>query len=318
MIRSFEGEHDLAYQYDHLNRLKKILDEGQSMRPVTENSYDSAPGNGLGKLHSTKQHNYIVNVQNLPWNATPGEDVEVSQRFSFLGLGGPNLDTGILTYDGAGNLKTAGATTYTYERVGRLANSINTNGNDQAFFYDRFGNMNVHDFDFTIETIDPRTNRFIGGNYDLAGNLLSFDPGLGGWNWFYNRNNKVTAQNTLNYVYDSFGERIDSYTTGGAKYHIRDALGQRRTTFQNTGQAVGAAAWERGSDFVLSGGRILGSSNPRGRFHFHLDQLGNTRIVTNENGVEAYDYHYAPYGFEYNTGYGGTIDQYFTALFTGH
>ena len=442
LTRSQDGEHHLEYRYDYMNRLEKILDVNQGMRTVTENVWDTAPGLGLGKLHWAEQHNYIVHVQNLPWNASPGEDVRVRQTFSYNGLGGAesqrdtqvawssgqvvfrqnhsltdlglpdtytyprcisgspsacrnsdagdlggtprlidydyangaltkitdvnggfdwatwtyqnsgvwdtlthtnqvtehltvdpnlrnrtrritttgvmngnNMDTGILSYDGAGNLKGAGATNYTYDKVGRLAASINTGEIDQQFYYDRFGNMDVEDLDFQVRSIHPLTNRYIDATYDQAGNMLNYPVLFGGWHWFYNENNKVTAQNWLNYVYDTFGKRIGSYTDGGAVYHLRDFSGQRRSTI-SFGEQGGT--WERGSDFILAGSRIMGSVNPYGRYHFHLDQLGSTRLATDENAHGDYHFRYAPYGLEYNTHYSGSANEHFTALFTGH
>ena len=415
------------------------------LRTVTENVWDTAPGKGMGKLHSAEQHNYIVFVNNLPWSASPGEDVRVKNSFRYDGIGGresqrdtrvawsdsdvskqvvfrqefsytdlgdigtyiypecidgspdecldsdagdmareldynyangflvnikdvtdspltfdwanwtyhnsgtwstithenevvehhtldtnrrnrtkriraldddDNLlfDTGNLAYDGAGNLKTAGATRYTYDKVGRLAASFNTGENDQSFFYDRFGNMFVDDLEFQLHEIDPETNRFNPGEYDNAGNLLTYLHIGGQMNWSYNAQNKVAAQNGRNYVYDAAGERIATFTANTAKYHLRDNNGQRRGTVAYTRSSD---SWQRISDFIVTGRRILASTNPQGQFHYHADQLGSTRLITDAGGNDAHEYKYAPYGFEYVAHYNSTNTPYFTTQFTG-
>ena len=437
-----DGEHHLEYRHDYMNRLLRIVDLENQNRTVTENAWDTAPGRGLGKVHWSEQHNYIVNPNNLPWTASPGEDVRVKQQFFYEGLAGaesrrdthvtssleevvfrqdmtytdlgqidtytyprciqpspaaclnssagenggtarqldyrytngaltgvddatgdfnwatwtyhnsgswatvnhtngvvdnqtmdPNFknrvhrifttgvnsgqdfDSGVLQFDGANNLKAAGSTSYVYDKVGRLTASVNTGQVDQVFSYDRFGNMYYEDLDFPMEDIDPATNRFVGGNYDNAGNLLTYDPGFGMWNWFYDERNKVAAQNTLNYAYDSFGERIATFSLGGTTIDIRDPAGRRRSTLGYTTHGI---VWDRRSDDIWAGNRLVGSAKPQGNYHFHLDRSGSTKLITDEEGDVAHQFEYAPYGFEYNTGHGGTADENFKNLFTGH
>jgi RHS repeat-associated protein len=233
--------------------------------------------------------------------------------------GSDNFDSGLMSYDGAGNLKAVGGSFYAYDEAGRVAASdvaSNLGGRRQEeYFYDAFGNVIIDDDSYPGPApIDPSTNRLVEGpwtDYDDAGNLLTHtDPSFPRWVWRYNALNKVTVQNADQYAYDGFGERIVSFNASGWQFHLRDPADRRLRSFWLTDDGE----WSLDEDFIYGGGRRVASTE----LDFHHDHLENVRLVTDAGGEARDTFTFKPYGVEINHDPWAESNPYTDNLFTGH
>jgi len=229
-----------------------------------------------------------------------------------------NFDSGLMAYDGAGNLKAVGNSFYAYDEVDRIAASDMASplgGNIQEeYTYDAFGNATIYDFTYPGPApVDSSTNRLIESAftvYDDAGNLLTHtDPLFGPWVWRYNALNKVTVQNSDQYAYDGFGERIVSFNEDGWNFHLRDPEARRLSSF-----LLNDGDWSRDDDFIYGGDRIVASSE----HDFHHDHLGNVRLVTDPSAEALDTFTLTPFGVDVEHEPSGGLNPYTNVLFTGH
>ena len=248
-------------------------------------------------------------------------DVHFSSRPGRLytqGVIGQGFDSGVMTYDGSGNLMgmdtdpgdptTATASTFTYDKVNRLTEASFFGGADvQRYAYDRWGNLTARSGATNgpiLAPVDPSTNRLVGATHDGAGNLLTPPPQMLVPGVFaYDTTNRMIAQGHLRYVYDAFGERamtVGSTTDEWADFFLRD-LDQRlvsKVRWDSSG-------WSRERDYFYAGNRLLGrdSSEPSwGERHFHLDHLGSVRLSTLSTGDHAISEFFMPYGERLDNG----------------
>ncbi len=217
----------------------------------------------------------------------------------------PAFDSGVMTYDGSGNLMAQGLDVFAYDKVNRLVDASFQNGNYlQGFDYDRYGNITSVTGDTTgmyVPPVDPATNRLTGTTYDAAGNMLTApapnppDPIL------YNTDNLVVSEAGMLYIYDAFGERVASLANvpqEAVTFHVRD-LGHRLVSNIRKDGGV----WTRERDYIFAGDRLIGRSSP-GQLdhHFHLDRLGSVRLATLENGQFVSENLFMPYGERFGSG----------------
>ncbi|MCH9646612.1 MAG: RHS repeat-associated core domain-containing protein [Deltaproteobacteria bacterium] len=232
----------------------------------------------------------------------------------------PGFDSGVMSYDGAGNLKalarevapnTTVTDAFTYDEVGRLKEASYLDDSViSTFSYDSFGNLqSAGGFTGGMAaslTTDSSTNRLQGGVYDGAGNLLSA-AGIAA-TFTYDISNRLTGQAGRNYLYDAFGERtirLAQIPEEAASFHLRD-LDNRLVSEVSLDEG----AWSRYRDYIFADGNLLASSGPGStERHFHLDHLGSTRLVTGPSGSTEREIFYLPYG-------GADLSE--DARFTGH
>ncbi len=212
-----------------------------------------------------------------------------------------NFDSGLMAYDGAGNLKSMGSDAFAYDKAGRLVSaSMNAGKTDGAaierdYFYDRFGNLTalVGEGMQTDFQVDSATNRATasGAAYDGSGNLTNWD----GLVSTYGIDNRVLTQGGMRFLYDAFGERVASFPTAAstplATFDMRDLDHRLQVRFRLEG-----SAYRRERDFVHAGNRLVGLDLNGSKFHYSLDHLGSPRIITNSGGSVVQSYTFAPFG----------------------
>jgi RHS repeat-associated protein len=114
------------------------------------------------------------------------------------------FDSGIYSYDGAGNITAIGADFFTYDVRSRV-----TSGLGQDFQYDRYGNLNP-------TSVNHQTNRLTAAAYDDRGNQLRAN------NQVY-RYDELSRQNSLDggkerYLHTGAGERVARVTGPGLSF----------------------------------------------------------------------------------------------------
>jgi RHS repeat-associated protein len=231
---------------------------------------------------------------------------------------GQSWTTGTFIYDGAGNITAMGTDTFLYDSAGRLvkgtADQQRSGGsNRQEYSYDAFGNRVVLT---TVGTacvgacpptdllISAASNRITnhGAVYDAAGNVTALD----GYTFTYDAAGMMARQTgpqstgpiDWQYVYTADDERIATYTGGGNwRFTVRDLDGKvLREVVATTSGGTTTWTWDR--DHVFRDGLLLATVSPSGQQQFHLDHLGNPRLVTNAAGLRTGIHSYYPFGDE--------------------
>lgn len=231
-------------------------------------------------------------------------------------------------YDGAGNITTMGADSFTYDSVGRLVQAI-INGEKRVYGYDPFGNRISCTADNNVkcqsQSVDPLTNRVTGVDYDPAGNVEA----LHGRRFTYDATGAVIrvesdSAATREFIYNADGERIAVNTTGDVwRWTLRDGanLVVREFTSRDSSAGVPGAAdlqWVR--DNVWLGRALLASRQATATgvttYHYHADHLGTPRMITNGAGEIIATHDYRAFGEEIGGNKGEpTTSPY---KFTGH
>lgn len=211
--------------------------------------------------------------------------------------------SGTYAYDGAGNVKSIGTSSFTYDKVNRLVAASLFDGptgggnlRQQSYTFDTFGNITGITTNGAPRNTptSTTTNRLTGVvNYDGAGNLT-------GWNgntYQYDRFNQMTHMVSVNedwfYIYTADDERIWSFSPGLSRWTLRDLDGKvlREYLADTTG-------WTVGTDYIYRNGLLLAAETQTGRRHFHLDHLGTPRLITRASGDRAAYHVYYPFGEE--------------------
>ncbi len=231
------------------------------------------------------------------------------------------FDSGVMSYDGFGNIKSMDTNTFTYDKVSRLVNASYLGGAfSQGYSYDPYGNLTGvtgSTSGMVVPPVDSATNRLSNGSYDAAGNLLHVPSITVPWQSTYDTSNRVTSQAGMKYLYDANGERtvsiggafIGNAVPEAAVFHLR-GLDQRLLAEIRMHEGV----WSKTKDYIYAGGRLLGRAAPGASDrHFHLDHLRSVRLVTAADGSSLEEHFFRPYG--------ETASGPFAAdplLFTGH
>jgi RHS repeat-associated protein len=218
-------------------------------------------------------------------------------------------DSGIYTYDGAGNIVQIGTDAYGYDAAGRLvtgtAKTPGYGGNLQSYAYDRHGNMKSVTTNGVVAQLapDPKTNRLPGVSYDDAGNQL----GLAGTyvTYAYDSHGMMTTRTDVGpeerYIYDANDERIVSVRSGGTRLYTLRGLDQK--VIREVEHDVAAATWTWKRDYVHRGSTLLasyvgGEPGTLPQRHYHVDHLGTPRMITSAEGYKLKLHTYWPFGSE--------------------
>jgi RHS repeat-associated protein len=222
-----------------------------------------------------------------------------------------------ISYDGSGNIVQVGNDAFYYDNVSRLVQA-KVNNDQRTYEYDAFGNrqkcipssggdcqngfsMQKSDNHITgVEYIGGNVTKYagIGYAYDDVNMLARDDPPSG----LYHE-----------YIYDADDQRLAIYTAGGSwNWSVRDTKGSVLREFaSNDGpQGLGTSGWKWSRDYVYRDGLLLASRQPvtsatpasTSTYHYHLDQIGTPRRVT-DNSDQTIGFHdYYAFGPEIGGG----------------
>lgn len=248
--------------------------------------------------------------------------------------------TGVITYDGAGNIWTIGADAFTYDAFGRLvtANLQNAAGKGQTYTYDAAGNLLLvsytQDGVTNGATIDndayPASNHLKHATYDDAGDAAAFS----GMTFSYDASGMVTSTGS------SSGHKLDIYTADDerigtldvaipvsntkislrpyvATWRLRGVTPQVLRQLQENAPSTGSTTWTWSRDWTYRDTTLLAASLPLGANsetwrHYHVDPLGTPRLITDETGAKVSIHHYYPFGEEITSVVGQTEIMKFT------
>jgi RHS repeat-associated protein len=183
-------------------------------------------------------------------------------------------DSGVYTFDGAGNIKTVGTDVFTYDPVGRLKAAFLSGTSaattyTQTYTYDAFGNVSAksllvdspssHTSDDTVFNIESTTNRVLGmgtsstWTYRGDGALTHDDS----FNYGYDKAGRLSevqqASSVIGkYAYDAVGKRVYRREEHAKEiFYFRDPTGKVLSLFSRPAGGTATPQWDR--DFVYLG-----------------------------------------------------------------
>ncbi len=233
--------------------------------------------------------------------------------------------SGSYEYDGSGNVKKVGNTSYTYDPFGRLTAWTTTapSGPGGGYTstrrgYDEFGNYTYTFHEACGPTPNPlchstsylplqmrgTTNHYLDLSYDGAGNvLLDRDQNIYTWDPLGMMTSATTNGRTFRYLYDAHNERIAAVERVQAGAQLRN-----RTTFTLRGDGhqllstftddwtTGSRVFARKEDTIWRGSQVLAAAKPSTAMNYALDHLGSPRLITNAAGTVLDTQTFEPFG----------------------
>lgn len=306
-----------GYSYGLLTKVGGGSGEGNT----ADTNYASTISYNInGTVGAVTHNNGLIDRQQMD----PNHMQRVKRICTYLPVAGQpecynaNSDTGLYSFDGAGNITRVGADWYVYDKVGRIKEGTALLGSDplkrlkQQYDYDGFGNRTVTRTynnvslaaatlrDTYNHSVNSATNRLL-LNYDAAGNLLGM-PGQAPL-YGYDASNMIVTAPGLTYIYGPDEERFwvintyqnninedneETYTPRGLNNEV---LREYKVV---GGNAVGRWFWQK--DYVYREGALLAAETQAGIRHYHLDHLGSPRLITDVNRTAYERMHFLPFG----------------------
>jgi RHS repeat-associated protein len=256
-----------------------------------------------------KNHPSVFMIQRV-WNGEPLEwfddpkksrlEQETTSTEVSDGMGKFTWESGAYAYDGSGNIRAIGTDTYRYDSAHRLIQS-STNLTPETYGYDAFGNLiakSTGGGPNSVNAVDPWSNKLIGFEYDVAGNLKTY----GIHSYEYDALSMMVLLRDgpgKRMIYTADDERIAVQTpsmlgVAPTRWTIRDFDGRPVREFSGE-------YWEWEEDWAYLDGRAIGAERmPEygGRRHFHLDHLGTPRVITLATPLRLSKSDYYPFGKE--------------------
>ena len=282
-------------------------------------------------LIDTVTHATGIDTVKETWAADPRGLARVRKITATKG-GSELWSTGTYDFDGAGNIRKRGMTSYVYDAFQRLAGWHDAFA-DGAYAstrigYDSFGNPSYSATQtcgtggtrcagdmFLPQAIDGTTNRYADHTYDAAGNVISDVRRTFTWDGLGVMSRAEVGGRAFHYLYSPDDERIAVVERkNGANrttYTLRDFSNRALSMWTDDATSGGRTiAWKE--DTIWRGGALLGNVTALdGVKHYVLDHLGSPRLITNGEGGVLGVQEFAPFGG------GGTADGG-TLQFTGH
>jgi RHS repeat-associated protein len=223
--------------------------------------------------------------------------------------------TGAYAYDGAGNVKSIGPSSFVYDQVSRLtAGTLYTDAVTpihavtHSSSFDGFGNiLSITTNGTTVNTPTSSTTNRLNAptTYDAAGNVASWN----GQTYFFDAFNQMIrfcasacgSGEDWTYMYDADGERIWLFKNYQNTYRrtLRDLAGNVLRDY------FSSATTTTVEDYIHRDGQLLavqigqtGNGLAQPTRHFSLDHLGTVRLITDANGSQLAYHVYYPTGRE--------------------
>jgi RHS repeat-associated protein len=291
-------------------------------------TYGSLTYHDNGMVNTVTHSNGMKSVETLDPNSMrrPGS------IYAQYGANPAMWSTGTYQFDGAGNVKKTGSDYYLYDGLNRVKEATidfvsSGNNRKHRFAYDPYGNQTNKytsvnggaEID-NIWYVNSAVNRMSSPwptQYDEAGNLTVWNNGSNTYTFDGLGSMRVSATSTGSrlYFYTADEERvwIHNSTYNNGRIMMRDLSGRVLREYSTVG-AANAETFSWAKDYLYRGGHALGAITPSGTFHFHVDHLGNTRLVTNSAGAEVSRHKFFPFGEEVSM-YSTSPE---TKKFTGH
>lgn len=312
---------DIHYNYDALNRLIAVAENGQQ----TTYSYTPTGKKATVQYPNNTQTNYAYDkLSRLIQLKHQKADGSILASYDY-------------THTPTGHRKTITEHTgrtfnYDYDELYRLVKETHTyNGQtvENSYQHDNASNVtrSIEDGVHTVYQYDKNDRLQKQGGYtyqyDQNGNILAeiYENQTTRYQWngagLLNRVESLTdgaVTATTNYAYDVEGNRTQSSSAGKVINYIVDnnrGLAQVIAETDSSGQLL--AAYLHGEDLISQS--RAGKAN-----YYHYDGLGSTRILTDSTGAVTDTYTYAAYGQvleqsgETENNYLYTGEQYDTAL----
>ena len=225
--------------------------------------------------------------------------------------------SGAYAYDGAGNVKTIGTHTFTYDKVSRLTAAsfyleptASITLRTQTLGYDAFGNLLTFGGSSARNTpTAPGTNHLAATTYDASGNVTTWNGNVYAYDPFHLMWDYRTPSDEWVYLYTADDQRAWSYKTDNTSlWTLRGPDTKVLREYANNG------TWSVAEDYVYRDGLLLAAETPSGTRHFHLDHLGTPRLISDNLGQQAAYHVYYPFGEEATAFNQDTI----RAKLTGH
>ncbi len=279
------------YVYDAAGRLSGLTDGGGV--PIVTYQYDAA---GRRSREDKANGTYTVYGYDLEGQLTsivhhgPASGVQASFTY---------------TYDEAGRRESMttleGGTTYTYDAIGQLTGVAFPDGRTVIYEYDPAGNRTsvVDDGVESIYTTNSMNQYLQVGattyHYDDDGNLDSKTDATGTTTYAYDNDNRliqvVTPTNeTFQYTYDALGNRVAQNHDGDVTTWLHDPTGLVDVVAEYATDGTLVARYVHGSGLV-SKEDGLGAQD-----FYGYDAIGNTCLLTDDQGAVANTYAYEPFG----------------------
>lgn len=230
--------------------------------------------------------------------------------------------SGGFQYDGSGNVKAIGADVYTYDVYGRLMTGtadVQRTGSysRQDYTYDAFGNRTavsraagsvgcVGGCELPVVT-SSTTNHITsnGAQYDPAGNLIAIDSAT----YSYDAAGslvRATSSDDREFIYTAEDERIATKNGVSWTWTVRGGDNKILREFTSLATSLWPTVnrqWAK--DYVWRDGQLLATTGPATpgasttfSQHYHVDQLGTPRVVSDSAGVTLGQHAYYPFGAE--------------------
>jgi RHS repeat-associated protein len=279
------------------------------MQPVR-----SGPATASATPSSLHAHTEASGTNRL--STSPASAQSVNTKLRAVPESFSTWDSGVYSYDGAGNIIAIGTDAFVYDSLSRLRQA-SVRGNTETYTIDPLGNL-IQKTTGTLVvdlTTNAATNHLSAQTYDTAGNLTGATTETNVYDPFSMlREKDMAGYGSEYYVYNANDERIAviSNPCGTAQTPAnctgalitmsgRDEAGKVLRQFDLPYQQFSSAPWLWLEDYIYRDGLLLGGERTAaegGRRHFHLDHLGSPRLVTGTGGVSLGAHDYYPFGVE--------------------
>jgi hypothetical protein len=232
----------------------------------------------------------------------------LSLAFGFpSGSNNGSISTQAISYAAQGSESALNVTqSYGYDTLNKLQ-SFSEGSVSRGYTYNRWGNQWVSsNVGLTLSGLTPTgsnsfdasTNRLVSRSYDAHGNQRALGPFTVAYDAADVQKSIVSSLNgSASYEYDGEGRRLRKLTCGGSSPCTDNTPGVTKTVY-----------------VYDTFGRLVAEYSTAGsagcREFFTADHLGDTRLITDTNGVPSRRYDYVPFGEGIPPGLNGRSSKY--------